>query len=127
MSKEFYKIVGQNIRALRKNKKLTLQDIGDYLGHRNNVIGAYERGERAINLEYIVKLCKFYEVTVNDILPLEDRAPVGEEITQEMKFLETIKSKHFTATEQKLILDFAELLISARSVNIGESYDQRQE
>ena len=59
MSKEFYKTVGKNIRALRKNKKLTLQDIGDYLGHRNTVIGAYERGERAINLEYIVKLCKF--------------------------------------------------------------------
>ena len=126
MSKEFYKIVGQNIRALRKNKKLTLQDIGDYLGHRNTVIGAYERGERAINLEYIVKLCKFYEVTVNDILPLEDRAPVGEEITQEMKFLETIKSKHFTAEEQKLILDFGELITKGRSVNIGESHDQRQ-
>lgn len=127
MSKEFYKIVGKNIRALRKNKKLTLQDIGDYLGHRNTVIGAYERGERAINLEYIVKLCKFYEVTVNDILPLEDRAPVGEEITQEMKFLETIKSKHFTAEEQKLILDFGELITKGRSVNIGESHDQRQE
>lgn len=127
MSKEFYKIVGKNIRALRKNKKLTLQDIGDYLGHRNTVIGAYERGERAINLEYIVKLCKFYEVTVNDILPLEDRAPVGEEITQEMKFLETIKSKHFTAQEQKLILDFGELITKGRSVNIGESHDQRQE
>lgn len=126
MSKEFYKIVGKNIRALRKNKKLTLQDIGDYLGHRNTVIGAYERGERAINLEYIVKLCKFYEVTVNDILPLEDRAPVGEEITQEMKFLETIKSKHFTAEEQKLILDFGELITKGRSVNIGESHDQRQ-
>ena len=123
MSKEFYKIVGKNIRALRKNKKLTLQDIGDYLGHRNTVIGAYERGERAINLEYIVKLCKFYEVTVNDILPLEDRAPVGEEITQEMKFLETIKSKHFTAEEQKLILDFGELITKGRSVNIGESHD----
>ena len=119
MSKEFYKIVGQNIRALRKNKKLTLQDIGDYLGHRNTVIGAYERGERAINLEYIVKLCKFYEVTVNDILPLEDRAPVGEEITQEMKFLEALKSKHFTAEEQKLILDFGELITKGRSVNIG--------
>lgn len=127
MSKEFYKIVGKNIRALRKNKKLTLQDIGDYLGHRNTVIGAYERGERAINLEYIVKLCKFYEVTVNDILPLEDRAPVGEEITQEMEFLETLKSKHFTAEEQKLILDFGELITKGRSVNIGESHDQRQE
>ena len=123
MSKEFYKTVGKNIRALRKNKKLTLQDIGDYLGHRNTVIGAYERGERAINLEYIVKLCKFYEVTVNDILPLEDRAPIGEEITQEMKFLETLKSKHFTAEEQKLILDFGELITKGRSVNIGESHD----
>lgn len=127
MSREFYKTVGQNIRALRKNKKLTLQDIGDYLGHRNTVIGAYERGERAINLEYIVKLCKFYDVTVNDILPLEDRAPVGEEITQEMKFLETIKLNHFTAEEQKLILDFGELITKGRNVNIGESDDQGQE
>lgn len=124
MSREFYKTVGQNIRALRKNQKLTLQDVGDYLGHRNTVIGAYERGERAINLEYIVKLCKFYDVTVNDILPLEDRAPVGEEITQEMKFLETIKLKHFTAEEQKLILDFGDLITKGRSVNICESDDQ---
>ena len=64
---------------------------------------------------------------MNDILPLEDRAPVGEELTQEMRFLETLKSKHFTAEEQKLILDFAEIITKGRSVNIGESHDQRQE
>lgn len=126
MSQNFYKKVGENLKALRKQRKLSQGDIGAILGHNGNVLGSYERGDRAISLEYIVKLCKFYDVSVNDVVPQEDRAPIGEELTQELRFLETLKSKHFTATEQKLILDFAELLISARSVNIGESYDQRQ-
>lgn len=127
MSSEFYKTIGKNLQAMRKMRKLTQEDVGAYLGHGSSVIGTYERATRAINLEYIVKLCKFYDVSVNDILPLEDRAPVGEELTQEMKFLETIKSKHFTAEEQKLILDFGDLITKGRSVNIGESEDQGQE
>ena len=126
MSSDFYKKVGKNLQAIRKQKKLSQEDVGAYLGHGGSVIGTYERATRAINLEYIVKLCKLYDVAVNDILPLEDRAPVGEELTQEMRFLETLKSKHFTADEQQLILDFTNLILKGRSVNIGESHDQRQ-
>lgn len=119
MSQNFYKKVGENLKALRKQRKLSQGDIGAILGHNGNVLGSYERGDRAISLEYIVKLCKFYDVSVNDVVPQEDRAPIGEELTQELRFLETLKSKHFTAEEQKLILDFGELITKGRSVNIG--------
>ena len=127
MTTELYESIGKNIRAIRKSRKQTQEELGKALGLSQSAIMSYETGYRRITLESILKLCSFYEISVNNIVPNDDNSPIGEELTAEMKFLEELKTQHFNAEEQKLILDFANLITKGRSVNIGESYDQRQE
>lgn len=113
-----YENIGKNLRAVRKSKKLTQKDLANVLGKGATTVVQYESGERSISLESILKLCSFYGFSVNDIIP-EENAPIGEELVEEMKFLDQLKAFHFNTEEQKLILDFANLIIRGRSVNIG--------
>lgn len=118
MTTPLYETIGKNIRAIRKSRKQTQEDLGKALGLSKAAIVTYESGSRRINLESILNVCNIYGVSVNDIIPTED-SPIGEDLTAEMKFLEDLKALHFNAEEQKLILDFANLIIKGRSVNIG--------
>ena len=122
-----YKKIGANIRAVRKSRKQTQEELAKAIDKTQSTVTAIELGERRISLESILKLCNFYEISVNDIVPSSNDTPIGEELIAEKKFLKTLESKHFTAEEQQLILDFTNLILKGRSVNIGESYDQRQE
>lgn len=118
MTLELYENIGKNLRAIRRSKKISPVEIAKALDVSISTVTTYESGTRRINLEYILKLCKIYEISVNNIIP-EENAPIGEELVEEMKFLDQLKAFHFNSEEQKLILDFANLIIRGRSVNIG--------
>ncbi|MEY2567119.1 MAG: hypothetical protein QOE35_1648 [Actinomycetota bacterium] len=70
--------VGERLRAVRKQKRLSLQAVEAESGHefKASVLGAYERGERTISVPRLQKLAKFYNVPVDQLLP-KDGEPVG--------------------------------------------------
>ena len=43
--------IGKNIRAIRKEKKMTLQQIADILGCSPQLISQYENGKRTPKIE----------------------------------------------------------------------------
>lgn len=63
--------LGQRLRAVRKQKNLSLHAVeaqtqGEF---RASVLGAYERGERAISVLRLQRLAAVYEVSVDQLLP----------------------------------------------------------
>ena len=68
--------VGARLRAIRKQKRLSLQDVeaGSEQEFKASVLGAYERGERAISVPRLQRLARFYNVPVDQLLPSEDDA-----------------------------------------------------
>lgn len=68
--------VGARLRAIRKQKHLSLQEVerDSALEFKASVLGAYERGERAISVPRLQRLARFYRVPVGQLLPLDDRA-----------------------------------------------------
>lgn len=120
MSPNLYKKIGRNIRAARKARKQTQEDLGKILGVSKTAIVNYESAQRKISLEHIVKLCKLYELTVNDLLGLKEK-----EESEDNHFFrvwrEEFEDQEFTENEITLLIDFAKLLLNARSVNNGES------
>ena len=64
--------VGENIRKLRKNKKLTLKDLGLKVDLSEQAIGQYERGDRTPNLEILNKIAEALDVSSFEFLSLED-------------------------------------------------------
>jgi transcriptional regulator with XRE-family HTH domain len=66
--------VGGRLRAIRKQKRLSLQDVeaGSDQEFKASVLGAYERGERAISVPRLQRLARFYNVPVDQLLPRDD-------------------------------------------------------
>src|SRR5262245_57098449 len=72
--------VGDRLRAIRRQKGLSLQDVesGSQQEFKASVLGAYERGERAISVPRLQRLARFYTVPVEQLLPREDGDGRGE-------------------------------------------------
>jgi transcriptional regulator with XRE-family HTH domain len=65
--------VGERLRAIRRQKGLSLHDVEarSTLEFKASVLGAYERGERAISVPRLLRLAEIYEVPGDQLLPRE--------------------------------------------------------
>src|SRR5204863_1678529 len=66
--------VGDRLRAIRRQKRLSLQDVeaSSVQEFKASVLGAYERGERAISVPRLQRLARFYHVPVDQLLPADE-------------------------------------------------------
>lgn len=71
--------VGARLRAIRAQQRLSLQEVEQRSGEefKASVLGAYERGERAISVARLQRLARFYEVPVDQLLPADDGPAFG--------------------------------------------------
>ncbi len=69
--------VGERLRSIRKQKRLSLHDVEAQSEHefKASVLGAYERGERALSLPRLDRLAQFYRVPVDQLLPRNGTDP----------------------------------------------------
>ena len=70
--------VGERLRAIRKQKGLSLQEVegASQQEFKASVLGAYERGERAISVPRLQRLARFYNVPVDQLLPVVEEGHV---------------------------------------------------
>lgn len=73
-SAEYLHRVGQRLRSIRRQKHLALQDVEAKSGQefKASVLGAYERGERAISVPRLQHLARYYGVPVDQLLPPDE-------------------------------------------------------
>jgi transcriptional regulator with XRE-family HTH domain len=72
----FNRRLGEHLRRLRKQKGLSLLDVEAASAEefKASVLGAYERGERAISASRLVRLAEIYRLPVQAMLPSVDGA-----------------------------------------------------
>ena len=65
--------VGERLRVIRKQKRMSLQEVEAQSNQefKASVLGAYERGERALSVPRLDRLSQFYAVPVEQLLPRE--------------------------------------------------------
>lgn len=66
--------IGERLRAIRRQKRLSLQEV-EALSNKEfkaSVLGAYERGERAISVPRLIRLSTVYGVPSEQLLPRDD-------------------------------------------------------
>src|ERR1700690_4187854 len=71
--------VGARLRVVRKQMRLSLQAVEAMSDQefKASVLGAYERGERAISVPRLQRLAKLYDVPVDQLLPQDDSSANG--------------------------------------------------
>ncbi len=74
--------VGERLRLIRQQKRLSLQDVEAISNQefKASVLGAYERGERAISVSRLERLAQCYSVPVDQLLPRSTMPAVPSEV-----------------------------------------------
>ena len=63
----------ERLRALREDNDLTQIQIATMLGIAQTTYSQYELDKRPMPIEYIIALCKFYNVSSDYLLGLSDK------------------------------------------------------
>ena len=61
------------LRALREDNDLTQTQISEILGTSQTMYARYERGANELPLRHFITLCKFYNVSADDLLSTTPR------------------------------------------------------
>lgn len=71
MVEDFNYALGQRLRAARRHRGWSLGDVESHTDgeFKASVVGAYERGERAISVQRFVSLADIYGASASDLLP----------------------------------------------------------
>ena len=62
------KRIGETLRELRENRHLPLRTVAAYLDIDQAILSRIERGQRKASRAHIIKLSKFFNVDVNELL-----------------------------------------------------------
>ena len=60
------------LKELREENNLTQAQIAEYLNIKQNTYSQYEHEKRQLPIDSLIKLAKFYKVSTDYILDLED-------------------------------------------------------
>ena len=73
LDNEYIAQVGERLRSIRRQKRMSLLDVEAASGKefKASVLGAYERGERAISVPRLQRLAGLYTVPVAQLLPYD--------------------------------------------------------
>ena len=101
--KAYRGLVGERIRSIRKQKRLSLQEVEarSEAEFKASVLGAYERAERAISVPRLQSLANFYNVPVDQLLP-------GEDVLNELDGASPSQAD-IDMTERSIVIDLTKL------------------
>lgn len=64
-------VVGNKLKALRKNKKMSQEEVADYLRISQSAYARMESGESHSWANHILKICKIFEIAPDELLKVE--------------------------------------------------------
>jgi len=70
------KIIGQKIKQLRTSKKISQLKLASYLGIARTIITQIEKGDRNLKPDEILKLSKFFNVSLNELINPKSKSEV---------------------------------------------------
>ena len=109
--------LGERLRNVRQQQQLSLHDVETRSGGdlKASVVGAYERGERAVSVSRLRSMADFYRVPVSSLLPSSERSPSsdGAEGTLVLD-LTRLDRPVFEAAEREVIARYVSAIQSQR-------------
>ena len=67
-----YKVIGERIKELRLENHLSQGKLGEWLLVSQDTISLWENNKALPNVEYIISMCKIFEVSADYLLGLID-------------------------------------------------------
>jgi transcriptional regulator with XRE-family HTH domain len=62
------RIIGENVRAERRKRRFSIEDLANYIDLSPSYVGLLERGDRCPSLKSLFRLCELFQCEPNDLL-----------------------------------------------------------
>lgn len=109
---ELQKYIGHRLKIARLSHDLALEQIAARLGVSVPTVSNYESGRRRIPIEHIIYLCNFYELSVNEVINVQEYNPGTDKLYEILK--QNFSGVEFTYNEIMLIVEYAKILLKYR-------------
>lgn len=87
--------LAQNLKFLREQKGLNQRELSDVLGLSSSTVAMWEQRHRTPDIETIIKLARYFEVTLDEFMLVELRPPIPLYATN----LRYLRTKHSMTQE----------------------------
>lgn len=130
-NKDFNAIIGKNLLALRKNKKLTQMEVAEKFNYSDKSISKWEKGESLPSVEILCELASFYGVTLDyltkeneDILAITQQAEPKKDKKEKKEKTPRAFSTHLMITLLSVgaVWFFATILFVSLKLFVGINY-----
>ncbi len=98
--------IGDNIRALRKSKDVTQEQLAEFLGISNAAISKWERGETYPDISLLPVLAKFFNVSIDELMDYD--------ISRNQEKIQNIESEYWRLWKLGKFEETSELIKAAR-------------
>lgn len=99
-----------NLKTIRKEKKITQNDISKYLNIDQTTYSGYETGKSEPNIETLKKLAKYFNVTLDELCDYD----IGQSKSENIKLFSEIKNKCYnllvSLTEEQAKIVYAYMM-----------------
>ena len=108
---EYGRKVGERLRAIRRQKRMSLQEVEatSTQEFKASVLGAYERGERAISVPRLQRLARFYNVPVDQLLPGNEMPDFGQPADDVEVIVDLTDSQQASRVLSNVVIDLTRL------------------
>lgn len=103
--KEINMMLGEKLKQLRINKKLTQSQLGNIIGLSQSAIYKYEKGERQVPMIVLVKLADVLDTTIDELFN-------DTQNYNEPAYIREIKSYNLTESEIEDIMKYVRYITS---------------
>ena len=104
--------VGERLRVIRRQKRLSLQEVEATSNEefKASVLGAYERGERAISVPRLERLARFYSVPVDQLLPREEVVSAADGMASRKLAIDLQKLAQLNGSPFEMLIRFLRMI-----------------
>ena len=67
-----HNVIGERIKELRLDYKLSQVQLGERLSVSQDTISLWEKGKALPNTEYIIRMCRIFDISADYLLGLKD-------------------------------------------------------
>ena len=124
MHSDTYTEFGKRLKALRKTRKITQEELADEMGISKTSVVNYESGTRKIPLELIIKFAEYFDVSIDQLISTNVTNKDKEHmifsnnprmIEATNRWYNEVGVVDFTSKELDQLIDFAKYIVYKRS------------
>lgn len=103
---------GENLERIRKAQKVSQKQLGNALGLTQQMISSYEKGFSAPNMEVLLQIAEYFNVSLDDLVGFHPENP--EENSIENRFLTYFHT--LNSTDQERCLTIVQTILEDREI-----------